>query len=273
MTTDTSERGLERMICTALTGSACEPRPTGAPMVLAESSPAYGGTGWICGDPAAYDREYCIDLAKLSAFLRASQPEAAEALALAEDGPTRRAFLARLQGEISKRGVIEVLRHGIKHGAYDLTLFYGTPSPGNPRAAELNAQNRFSVIRQLRYSRDETQRALDLGLFINGLPGFTFELKNSLTKQTVADAVLQYMRDRDPREKLFEFGRCVAHFAVDDQEVRFCTHLKGKSSWFLPFNKGAGDGAGNPPNPHGLKTDYLWKEILTRAGLSEILEN
>ena len=123
------------------------------------------------------------------------------------------------------------------------------------------------------YSRDETQRALDLGLFINGLPIATFEVKNSLTKQTVADAVEQYQRDRDPREKLFEFGRCVAHFAVDEQDVRFCTYLTGKGSWFLPFNLGWDDGAGNPPNPNGLKTDYLWRRILTRDGLTEILEN
>jgi type I restriction enzyme, R subunit len=114
---------------------------------------------------------------------------------------------------------------------------------------------------------------LDLGLFINGLPIATFELKNTLTKQTVDDAVEQYKRDRDPREKLFEFGRCIVHFAVDDHEVRFCTHLKGKSSWFLPFNLGWNDGAGNPPNPDGLKTDYLWKRLLTREGLTDILEN
>ncbi len=214
-----------------------------------------------------------MDLAQLSAFLRETQPEVADALDLGQDGPTRRKFLARLQGEITKRGTIDVLRHGLKHGPHHLDLFYGTPSPGNAKASERYAQNRFSVTRQLRYSRDETQRALDLGLFINGLPVATFELKNSLTKQTVADAVEQYQRDRDPREKLFEFGRCVVHFAVDDHEVRFCTHLKGKGSWFLPFNQGWNDGAGNPPNPNGLKTDYLWKRVLTRDGLTDILEN
>ena len=117
------------------------------------------------------------------------------------------------------------------------------------------------------------QLALDLCLFINGLPVATFELKNSLTKQTVSDAVEQYRRDRDPKEKLFEFGRCLVHFAVDDHEVRFCTHLKGKASWFLPFNKGWNDAAGNPPNPNGLKTDYLWKQVLTRDGLTDIIEN
>jgi len=270
MTTDTSERGLEGLICTALTGHPCDPPPPGE----ARDAPlAYGGVGWIGGDPKDYDREYCVDLAQLSALLRETQPEVAEALALGEDGPTRRNFLARLQGEISKRGTIDVLRHGIKHGVHDLDLFYGTPSPGNEKAKALYEANRFSVTRQLRYSDDETQLALDLVLFINGLPVATFELKNNLTKQTVDDAAWQYKKDRNPRERLFEFGRCVAHFAVDDQQVMFCTHLQGKASWFLPFNLGWNDGRGNPPNPEGLKTDYLWKRVLTRRSLTNILEN
>jgi type I restriction enzyme R subunit len=152
-------------------------------------------------------------------------------------------------------------------------LFHGTPSPGNPKAAGRFALNRFSVTRQLRYSRDDTAHALDLALFINGLPVATFELKNSLTKQTVEDAVEQYKGDRDSREKLFESCRCMVHFAVDDSQVKFSTQLKGKSSWFLPFNKCFDDGAGNPPNPAGLKTDYLWKDILTPLGLTDIIEN
>ena len=271
--TDTSEAGLEKLICRALTGSDCEPRPAGAPAVVAETPAAYGGAGWLPGDPADYDREYCVDLVQLATFLRSTQPKVAEALDLDNDSPTRRKFLARLQGEVSNRGVVDVLRNGIKHGPHDIDLFYGTPSPGNEKARALYEQNRFTVTRQLRYSRDETQRALDLVLFINGLPVFTFELKNRLTKQTVHDAIEQYRRDRNPREKLFELGRCVAHFAVDDSEVWFCTHLEGKASWFLPFNKGWNDGAGNPPNPHGLKTDYLWREILVRESLTDILEN
>ena len=270
MTSDTSERGLERLICTALTGVACDPD---VPANTLQQRPAAYSSGWICGSGRDYDREYCVDLAQLAAFLLETQPEVCGALDLGQDGPTRRKFLARLQGEVSKRGTIDVLRHGLKHGAHHIDLFYGTPSPDNARAVEHNKANRFSVTRQLRYSRDESQRALDLGLFINGLPVATFELKNSLTKQTVEDAVQQYQRDRDPREKLFEFGRCVVHFAVDDHEVRFCTHLKGKGSWFLPFNLGWNDGAGNPPNPNGLKTDYLWKRVLTRQGLTDILEN
>ena len=270
MTTDTSERGFERRICIALTGQPCDPLPEG---VASGLSAGYGGVGWACGNRHDYDREYCVDLAQLSAFLVATQPAVTESLGLDDDCPARRKFLARLRGEISKRGTIDVLRRGIKHGAHNLNLFYGTPSPGNEKARALFDENRFSITRQLGYSRANPQLALDMGLFINGLPVATFELKNSLTKQTVDDAVRQYKTDRDPREKLFEFGRCVAHFAVDEQEVRFCTHLQGKASWFLPFNKGWEDGAGNPPNPNGIKTDYLWREVLTRASLANILEN
>ena len=182
-------------------------------------------------------------------------------------------FFHRLQGEVAKRGVIDVLRNGLRHGPASVELFYGSPSPGNAKAAEHFAANVFSITRQLHYSKDETGLSLDLALFINGLPVTTFELKNSLTKQTVEDAVEQYKHDRDPKEPLFRFGRCAVHFAVDDHEVRMCTHLQGKRSWFLPFNKGWNDGAGNPPNADGLKTDYLWRETLSKPNLTDILEN
>ncbi|MYA49382.1 MAG: type I restriction endonuclease subunit R [Caldilineaceae bacterium SB0670_bin_27] len=269
MTTDTSERGLERLISEALTGAPCD--SPGRSMMT--ERPAAYGAGWICGDPHDYDPEYCVDLGQLSAFLVGTQPKVAEALDLGQDSPTRAKFLARLQSETTKRGSVDVLRNGIKHGPHQVDLLYGTPSPGNEKASMLYGLNRFSVTRQLRYSTDNTHLALDLCLFINGLPVATFELKNSLTKQTVFDAEEQYKRDRHPRERLFELGRCLVHFAMDEHEVRFCTHLRGKESWFLPFNKGWNDGAGNPPNPDGLKTDYLWKETLTRASLTNIIEN
>ena len=271
MTTDVSEKGLEALIVADMTG--LHPASPGGPGMAEDPQPFVGLHNWILGNPQDYDRAYTVDLAQLRAFLAATQKHLVQAFDLDNDSPTRQKLLARLQGEIGKRGVIDVLRHGIKHGPHDVALFFGTPTPGNVKAAERFAQNRFSVTRQLRYSRDETANALDLALFINGLPIATFELKNSLTKQTVEDAIEQYKRDRDPREKLFEFGRCVAHFAVDDAEVRFCTHLKGKASWFLPFNQGWNDGTGNPPNPQGLKTDYLWKRVLTPMGLTDILEN
>jgi len=270
MTTDTSEKGLESLIVAAMTG-ATEPSPCPSDEVCEPPLP-FDIPCWIQGDSGDYDRGYAIDLFQLRRFLQTTQPLVVPSLDLNSDSPTRQKFLARLQGEITKRGTIDVLRNGIKHGPHHIDLFYVIPSPDNARAIERFQQNRFSVTWQLRYSRDETQLALDLCLFINGLPVATFELKNSLTKQTMDDAIRQYKRDRDPKELLFEFGRCVVHFAVDDQEVRFCTHLKGKDSWFLPFNKGWNDGAGNPPNPDGLKTDFLWKRVLSPRSLANIIE-
>jgi type I restriction enzyme R subunit len=270
-TSDVTEKGLETLIMRHMTGVDGFAVTPGA----AAEQPEATSAGYFAGSPKDYDRAHALDVPQLFAFLLTTQPEAFKKLAMADDPKdiNRLKFLARLSSEIGKRGVIDALRKGVEHGPVHFDLFYGTPSPGNAKAEALHAKNRFSITRQLAYSMDETRRALDLGLFINGLPIATFELKNSLTKQTVEDAVEQYRRDRDPRERLFDFGRCVVHFAVDDSEVQMCSELKGKVSWFLPFNKGYNDGAGNPPNPHGLKTDYLWKEVLTPAGLTNILEN
>ena len=275
MTTDTTEKGLETIIMRAMTGTD---GLSVAPGFAAEAHGPYGGTGYCAGSAKDYDRAHALDVPQLFAFLAATQPESVKKLAIADTSDTkdinRLKFLTRLSAEIGKRGAIDVLRKGIEHHpAGHFTLFYGTPSEGNAKAAKLHALNRFTITRQLAYSMDETRRALDLCLFINGLPITTFELKNSLTKQTVDDAIEQYRRDRDPRERIFGFGRCVVHFAVDDAEVRMCTELKAKASWFLPFNLGHNDGAGNPPNPNGIKTDFLWKQVLTPAGLTDILEN
>ena len=268
-TSDTSEKGLESLIFNALTSS----RRDATPVLEGVREPESFSACYVTGDPKDYNRDHAVDLAKLLAFLQATQPTVFSQLGIATDGPVRLKFLARLQGEVAKRGVVDVLRKGIHHGPASVDLFYGTPSPGNAKALERFEANLFSVTRQLHYSKDESQLSLDLAIFINGLPVATFELKNRLTKQTVEDAVQQYKRDRHPRELLFQFGRCLVHFAVDDQEVRFCTHLKGNDSWFLPFNKGYNDGAGNPPNPDGIKTDYLWRTILTREGFTDIIEN
>ncbi len=251
MPTDTSEKGLEALIVKSLIEEA----------------------GYLPGAPGDYDRDHAVDVAHLLAFLNATQPKTIESINLENDGPSRQQFLHRLQGEVTKRGVIDVLRKGIKHGPTTVDLYYGTPTPGNAKAAELHAANRFSVTRQLRFSKDETRLSLDVVIFLNGLPFATFELKNSLTKQTTSDAINQYKRDRDPKELLFSLGRCAVHFAVDDAEVWMCPQLAGKESWFLPFNLGWNHGAGNPPNPFGLKTDYLWKEVLTKPRLTDILEN
>ncbi|AVA37154.1 type I restriction endonuclease subunit R [Cupriavidus metallidurans] len=250
-TTDTSEKGLEALIVRDLCTSG----------------------GYVQGQPTDYNRDVAVDVVQFLSFLQATQPKAVETLELASEGIKRTQFLHRIQGEIAKRGVVDVLRKGVSHGPVHVDLYKLLPTPGNVSAAENFGKNIFSVTRQLRYSNDESQRSLDVAIFINGLPVITFELKNSLTKQTVADAITQYQTDRNPGELLFQLGRCVAHMAVDDTEVRFCPHLTGKTSWFLPFNQGWNSGAGNPPNPHGLKTDYLWKQLLLKDSLANIIEN
>lgn len=229
--------------------------------------------GYQQGTNEDYNKEYAIDETRLFRFLNDTQPKEMAKLGVNQSDQKKRQFLNRLSGEITRRGIIDVLRNGIKAYPADLILFYFTPTENNEQAKRLFDKNIFSVTRQLRYAIDASKLALDLCLFINGLPVITIELKNHFTGQTTADAVEQYKKDRNPRELLFSFKRCIVHFAVDDQTVQFCTKFCGKASWFLPFNKGYHDGAGNPPNPEGIMTDYLWKDILTKTKLSRIIEN
>ena len=189
--------------------------------------------GYELGKAAEFSKEYALDEGRVLRFLQATQPEKVKAAHILDSEYERNKFFVSLRKKLGEAGIVDLLRNGFRYLAY----------------------------------------ALDLAIFINGLPIATFELKNRLTKQNVDDAVNQYMNDRDPKELIFNFKRCAVHFAVDDNEVKMCTRLCGKASWFLPFNKGNNDGAGNPPNPDGIKTDYLWKEILTKESLSNILEN
>ena len=248
MPTDTSEKGLETRTINLLQDS-----------------------GWLPGDNQDYDAAGCVDLAHLAAFLQNTQPETAQALHLSTDDNTRRQFLQRLHRQIRDRGIIDVLRNGVQHQQHSVRLFYGTPSPGNQEAADLNALNRFSVTRQVHYSAKNPGLSLDLVLFINGLPIITFELKNNLTKQTVEDAVEQYKRDRDPQEGIFRLGRCAAHMAVDENRVRFCTELAGPKSIFLPFDRGNDGGAGNRPNPRvSAPTTSGWKPSRPKASQTSL---
>ena len=249
--TDTSEKGLEDLIVRSLVEEA----------------------GYEQGSNADYDRARALDTAKLFRFLEETQPEELAKVGADAPGSAREKFLDRVQAEVARRGAVDVLRKGVKAYPGSFFLFAPTPSAKNAAARELFGKNLFSVTRQLRYSGDATRLALDLCLFVNGLPVLTCELKNRFTGQGVRDAVEQYCRDRSPAEPLFAFKRCVAHFAVDDARVFFCTRLAGKGSWFLPFDKGRDGGAGNPPNPSGTMTDYLWREILRKESLADIIEN
>ena len=220
-----------------------------------------------------YNRDYAIDETRLFRFLTNTQKAEMSNIGLPSGGSgeaydlKKQRFLDSLRDEIAKRGIVDILRNGIKFYPSSLTFFYPTPSERNEQAKKDFNKNIWSVTRQLRYSNDETHRALDFVIFINGLPIFTAELKNRWTKQNVEDAIEQYKVDRNPKELIFNFKHCIAHFAIDDEEIKFCTKLEGKDSWFLPFNKGYNDGKGNPPNPQGIATDYFWKETLKKTNL------
>jgi type I restriction enzyme R subunit len=244
-----NEASLEELIATQMTSApGWEPR-------------------WRPGDPANFNAAHCLDLPELAAFLIATSgfnPAGS---------PTHLKFLTRLTTEVTNRGIVDVLRKGVGFNQHHVDLFFPTPSAANSKAAQLHAANRLAITRQVHYSVAQPGLSIDLVASVNGLPIATFEVKNLITHQNTDDAVRQYKRDRDPKEPLFKFGRCMAHFAVDDREVWFCAELKGKGSWFLPFNKGWKDGAGNPPNPDGVATDYLWRAVLAPSSLANIIEN
>src|SRR5439155_1327899 len=172
-------------------------------------------------------------------------------------------FLKRVATDIERRGALDVLRNGIKDSGCKFRLGYFRPASAlNEETRRLHAANLFAVVRQVRYST-KNEKSLDLVLFLNGIPIFTAELKNPLNGQDVEDAIRQYKTDRDPREPLLAYGRCLAHFAVDPDLVYVTTHLAGPKTRFLPFNQGRFGGAGNPPVPPtraGYSTAYLWEQ-------------
>jgi type I restriction enzyme R subunit len=229
--------------------------------------------GYEEGSNEDYNKTYAIDETRLFRFLNDTQMQKMDELRILESEIEKKKFLDRLSKKISDYGVITIIRSGFKYKNHTLDFYMVRPSEGNAEAKEAYESNIFSVTRQLRYSEEYGRLALDLCLFLNGLPIITIELKNQYTKQTFNDAIKQYKTDRSQGDLLFSFKRCIVHFAVDDNEVHMCTNICGDKSFFLPFNKGFNNGAGNPPNPDGIKTDYLWKEIFSKPVLSNILEN
>ena len=228
---------------------------------------------YIQGTSTDYNTDYALDTARIEAYLQATQPQkVAESLAFASPH-NKHNFFERLKNEITKRGVIDVLRKGYRYNTHLFDMYSPLPSELNDTAKEQYNKNIFCVIRQLHYSKTLTNLSLDVAVFLNGMPLITFELKNQFTGQNVSNAIKQYRTDRDPKDLIFMPKRCAVHFAVDDDQVMMCTELKGDASWFLPFNKGVDGSAGNPVNPNGIKTAYLWEEILTKHSLSDIIEN
>ena len=218
---------------------------------------------------ADYDKYFCLIPTELLQFIRTTQPKEYQRLERQYGEDTPEKLTLRISNQIERRGVLDVLRKGVKDRGCSFDLTYFRPSSGmNPDHQRLYKQNRFSLIRQLHYSQ-QNEKSLDMVLFLNGLPLVTMELKNSLTGQTVIDAEKQYRRDRDPREPLFQFRRCLVHFAVGNEKVSMTTHLQEDGTRFFPFNKGIE----NPVNPEGHKTAYLWEDILQRDNLIELINN
>jgi len=227
--------------------------------------------GYRLGDPADFDREFAVDAKLFWDFLEATQPKE---LAKLKDRPNwQRLVLERLNKKIKKDSVLAVLKKGLDIDDAHFDLLYRLPySDLNPEVTANFEANRFSVTRQVHYSQTDTFKSVDMALFVNGLAVATLELKNPWTGQSVQNAVRQYRTDRDPKEPLFEFGRCLVHFAVDPDEAFMCAQLVGNDSNFLPFNKGFNYGKGNPVNPNGHRTAYLWQYILPRKSLANIIE-
>jgi len=232
--------------------------------------------GYHQGSALDYDPVLGLDPVQLFAFIGATQNDQWERLVAIHGDPdaAQRRFAERVAAQIDRRGTIDVLRHGVNDQGLDFRLAYFRPASGlNPDLQTLYDSNYLSVTRQLHYAGDVN--ALDLVLFCNGLPVATAELKNQFTGQNVQQAIAQYRTDRDPNNLLFA-KRAIVHFAVDAALVMMTTQLDGRDTAFLPFNKGShpgekGCGAGNPLNPHGHATAYLWEEIWQRDNWLDIL--
>lgn len=253
--TDTSEKGFQKFITNYL---VMEHR-------------------YIETPPKEFDREFCINTKQVLAFIATTQKDAYEMIQKKGERP----FLVRLDEKIKELGVIEVLSKGVKHFDKTIALFYRKPSSVyNTKDADRYAANVFSVTQELVYSSDSNNKnRLDLTVFVNGIPVITCELKNPLSGQYVQNGIRQYQNDRDSKDKIFSFARCMVHFAADTEQVFMCSELKGKPSFFIPFNKGLNDGnaippfgAGNPINPKGLKTHYFWEEVLSKDSLANIID-
>jgi type I restriction enzyme, R subunit len=235
------------------------------------------GSRYETGNPADFDRQFALDRVKFWHFLETTQPKELEKL---KDRPNwQRLILERLDRKLKKDGILSVLKKGLAIDDAHLTLLYSLPyNDANPAILENFEKNSFSVTRQVHYSESDPGLSTDMVLFLNGMAIATLELKNPWTNQTVYHAKKQYKSDRDPREPLFQFARCIVHLAVDTDEVWMTTKLDLDNTYFLPLNKGHNFGKGNPPNLRadgtgGHKSAYLWEELLTRQSLTTIIEH
>jgi type I restriction enzyme R subunit len=229
--------------------------------------------GYLKSIPPNFDAALGLDTAELFAFIGATQPKDWENL-LGRYGNdpdlAQRRFAKRLAAELDNRGTVEVLRHGVVDLGVTIRLAFFKPAHGlTPQLLALYNANRVTVTRQLAYD-PSLRNTLDVTLFVNGIPTATAELKNPLTGQSIEEAIVQYRTDRDPSNATLG-RRAVVHFAVDPNRVAMTTKLDGQATRFLPFNLGHDGGAGNPPNPDGHRTAYLWQQVWTRDTWMDLL--
>ncbi len=225
---------------------------------------------YLKGDPEKYDRGICLVPEELIEFIKNTQPKEFAKLELQYGTSTGEKLCQNISAEISKFGILHVLRKGFADRGAKFRLVYFKPASGmNPEHEALYVKNRFCVVRQVKYSKRDINDALDMVIFLNGLPIITMELKNSLTGQYVEDAIKQYKRDRDSREPLFQFKRCLVHFAISNEKAFMATKLEDDKTTFLPFNKDTE----NPVNPNGHKTAYIWEDILSKEILLDLIQN
>jgi type I restriction enzyme R subunit len=224
-------------------------------------------------NPEDYSRSLCLDSEPLFDFILATQAQTWNNLKEQHGSQAKERFLKRLTKKIEERGTLDVLHKGVTDLGCHFSLAYFKPETTlNEEHQRLYKANIFTIIRQVKYSL-KNENSIDVVLFLNGLPIFTAELKNPLKGQTVEHAIKQYRTDRDPKELLLKFGRCLGHFAVDTDLVFFTTHLEGSRTRFFPFNKGNKQGAGNPPNPDGFRTAYLWEHVWQPDNILEIINH
>ncbi len=275
MLSQTNEQALEAAIEKKLTGTTLEElKDQGVVGGVAEAAEQYrSGNGYWLGEAHDFNKEYAIDEKRFWHFINETQSGELEKLKGQPQWELR--VIQRLDRMIKKHGVIHLLRKGLEVDDAFFTLMYPFPLASSSKEVKEDFErNEFSATRQVCYSNLNPREEIDMVLFINGLPIITMELKNHWTGQTARfHGIKQYQKDRDATQPLLQFGRCIVHLAVDTDEIYMTTKLKGKSSYFLPFNKGNNHGAGNPPNPGGHKTAYLWDEILTRPSLANILQH
>jgi type I restriction enzyme R subunit len=232
-------------------------------------------SGYVESSNLNYDKYHALDTEMLFEFLETTQEKTMQELKNIYGPEYKQKIVKRLNEELARRSMIDVIKHGIKDYGKKLDLaYFKPPTDFNEKLNQLYNQNIFSVIDELNY---QDEKRIDVVLFLNGLPIITMELKNQDTGQDYKDAIYQYKNDRSPNEKLFRFKqRSIVNFAVDKDEVYMTTELNGKDTFFLPFNKGRGRGkskrAGNPEVDGKLKTHYLWEDIFKKDQLLEILQ-